>query len=286
MQDSVIGGLYYIGTRWMNPEFGRWLSLDPELGKLSAPQTQNRYVYCVNNPLRFTDPTGEGLFKWLKENWKTVVVAIAVVAITVATGGIGGIVAGALLGAAMDVSIYAGTAAVSGERITLEGIAASAVSGAISGAVGSLTGGLGSGVAKGALKIAGKYSLKMGPVLTKLGTVIGEKMAVKIGVSSLLGSIGGDLSYLGREAVETAIPGGEKGSISAEGLIWHFGTGGIAGGATGAVGGLDVPGVADVTSRTVGGAMREGWRGMMYTGIQQGFFSGFEKRLELRGFDV
>ena len=27
-------GLYYIGARWMDPELGRWLSLDPELGKL------------------------------------------------------------------------------------------------------------------------------------------------------------------------------------------------------------------------------------------------------------
>jgi len=64
MQDSAIG-LYYVFARYMDPELGRWLSLDPELGKLSAPQTLNRYVYCVNNPLRFTDPTGmwlESLF--------------------------------------------------------------------------------------------------------------------------------------------------------------------------------------------------------------------------------
>ncbi len=51
-------GLYYIGARWMDPELGRWLSLDPELGRLSSPQTMNRYVYCGNNPLRFVDPTG------------------------------------------------------------------------------------------------------------------------------------------------------------------------------------------------------------------------------------
>ena len=43
-------GLYYIGARWMDPELGRWLSLDPELGRLSAPQTMNSYVCCVDNP--------------------------------------------------------------------------------------------------------------------------------------------------------------------------------------------------------------------------------------------
>jgi RHS repeat-associated protein len=72
-------GLYYIGARWMDPELGRWLSLDPELGSLSMPQTLNRYVYCVNNPLRFTDPTGMKLVQYeegsagsikAEEKWK------------------------------------------------------------------------------------------------------------------------------------------------------------------------------------------------------------------------
>ncbi|MBE3049901.1 RHS repeat-associated core domain-containing protein, partial [Candidatus Bathyarchaeota archaeon] len=59
--DSAAGtspGLYYIGARWMDPELGRFVSMDSDLGRLSAPQTQNRYVYCVNNPLKFVDPTG------------------------------------------------------------------------------------------------------------------------------------------------------------------------------------------------------------------------------------
>jgi len=60
------------------------LSLDPELGKLSSPQTLNRYVYCANNPLRFTDPTGEWSFsKWWDKNWKTILVIAVVIAITV-----------------------------------------------------------------------------------------------------------------------------------------------------------------------------------------------------------
>ena len=62
-------GLYYIGARWMDPELGRFVSLDPQLGSLSSPQTMNRYVYCVNNPLRFTDPTGEGFWSGAKKWW-------------------------------------------------------------------------------------------------------------------------------------------------------------------------------------------------------------------------
>jgi len=104
--DSTIG-LYYIFARYMDSELGRWLSLDPELGKLSMPQSMNRYVYCVNNPLRFTDPTGEwfeislkDVSKWWHENWQTVAMVALCVAVTVATGGAGGgIAAGMLYGA-------------------------------------------------------------------------------------------------------------------------------------------------------------------------------------------
>jgi hypothetical protein len=42
----------------MDPELGRWLSMDPIPGKSDSPQTLERYVYCANNPLRFTDPAG------------------------------------------------------------------------------------------------------------------------------------------------------------------------------------------------------------------------------------
>ncbi|MBE3049899.1 RHS repeat-associated core domain-containing protein [Candidatus Bathyarchaeota archaeon] len=65
--DSAAGtspGLYYIGARWMDPELGRFISLDPKSGSPESPQTLNRYVYCVNNPLRFTDPTGRQIVLW------------------------------------------------------------------------------------------------------------------------------------------------------------------------------------------------------------------------------
>jgi len=52
-------GLYYLFRRFYDPEIGRFLSQDRILGHLTVPQSLNRYLYTVNNPLRYVDPTGE-----------------------------------------------------------------------------------------------------------------------------------------------------------------------------------------------------------------------------------
>ena len=51
-------GVSYYGARYYDPETGRFLSRDALAGTKSAPQTLNRYSYCLNNPVKFVDPTG------------------------------------------------------------------------------------------------------------------------------------------------------------------------------------------------------------------------------------
>ena len=51
-------GLIYLSARYYDPTLGRFYALDPELGRISQPQTLNRYVYCADNPMIHTDPTG------------------------------------------------------------------------------------------------------------------------------------------------------------------------------------------------------------------------------------
>jgi len=52
------GGLDYMHARFFAGVSGRFLSVDPVLGKPELPQTWNRYAYVRNNPLNFSDPTG------------------------------------------------------------------------------------------------------------------------------------------------------------------------------------------------------------------------------------
>lgn len=54
-------GLDWFATRYMSSAQGRFTSPDSLLssGRPEQPQSWNRYAYVLNNPLRFTDPTGQ-----------------------------------------------------------------------------------------------------------------------------------------------------------------------------------------------------------------------------------
>jgi RHS repeat-associated protein len=54
--------LYYMHARYEDPNWGRFLSVDPVLDVNKAvrePQRWNRYAYVQNNPINRTDPTGK-----------------------------------------------------------------------------------------------------------------------------------------------------------------------------------------------------------------------------------
>src|SRR5579863_154027 len=51
-------GLYYLRARYYDPGVGRLLSRDPLAGIIRQPQTTNRYVYAMSNPVRYSDPSG------------------------------------------------------------------------------------------------------------------------------------------------------------------------------------------------------------------------------------
>ncbi len=50
--------LYYLNSRYYNPEIGRFISSDGHIGEIGNILSTNMYAYCANNPVMYTDVTG------------------------------------------------------------------------------------------------------------------------------------------------------------------------------------------------------------------------------------
>jgi RHS repeat-associated protein len=60
--------LTIMGSRWYDSELGRWISPDTIVPDPANPQSLNRYSYTLNNPLRYTDPSGhKSRHQWAEE---------------------------------------------------------------------------------------------------------------------------------------------------------------------------------------------------------------------------
>jgi RHS repeat-associated protein len=58
---DIESDLDFAEARYYNKNHGRFTSVDPLMASASQdnPQTWNRYIYCLNNPLTLIDPSGE-----------------------------------------------------------------------------------------------------------------------------------------------------------------------------------------------------------------------------------
>ncbi|HJP91178.1 MAG TPA: RHS repeat-associated core domain-containing protein [Pyrinomonadaceae bacterium] len=84
---SATTGLDYAVNRHYDSYQGRFTQVDPAGMKatdLQSPQTFNLYVYCANDPVNHTDPSGLGFFSFLKKVFKFLVKVAIVVAFVVA----------------------------------------------------------------------------------------------------------------------------------------------------------------------------------------------------------
>jgi len=51
-------GLYDYGARWYDPAIGRFLAPDSIVPNPGDSQSLNRYMYVLDNPLKYSDPSG------------------------------------------------------------------------------------------------------------------------------------------------------------------------------------------------------------------------------------
>ncbi len=107
--------MYYLKSRYYDPDLGRFINADAEIGSVGETKGMNLYAYCKCNPICYSDENGN----WPK--WATkVCIGLAVIAVcaivAIATAGTGAACIGMsmLVGAAKGAAIGAIQGAVSG----------------------------------------------------------------------------------------------------------------------------------------------------------------------------
>ena len=162
-------GLYYLQTRYYDPETGRFLNMDDL--SYADPQTihgLNLYAYCGNNPVMYIDPTGTFFFTTL---------LIGLIAGAVIGGAVNGVIAYNNGARGWDLVGQIALGAVVGGVI---GAAAGAVVGAGGAIMGMGANLLGMGLNGGGLALANGMVLGAGTVALAgaAGAVVGGAIVV------------------------------------------------------------------------------------------------------------
>ena len=209
-------GLYYLNTRYYDPEIGRFINTD-NISILSDVKDiingLNLFAYCLNNPVNATDEAGN-IPNWLKWLIGGIIVLAAVVTIAVTGGAASGLVGAIIVGAAKGALVGAGIGLATGFATGIvtgdwSGLADSFMWGAISGLIsGGISGGFG---------YAASNNIKLvGDIIGKSGKILGNKINIGLQIATSVGS------YIG----ETLTSNGE---FSVAGFVFAI-LGGVAGG--------------------------------------------------------
>ena len=190
-------GLYYLQSRYYDPEVGRFISMDSiEYLDPESIHGLNLYAYCANNPVMCVDPSGD-LPKWLGNILKigsaVLLTGVLVVGSILITGPASIFLTGAALGAIgglLGGGISGGIAAVISGGNFFDGFAEGALSGtitgAISGAIAASPLGVWGQIGVNVLISGGSYLIKNHNNFDLLDFII------NVGIGALAGAVGGN----------------------------------------------------------------------------------------------
>ncbi len=106
-------GLYYLRSRYYHAQWGRFINADAEVLCDFTLWDAKLFTYCANNPIRYEDTNGNGLWDALQ---KVAEAALVVAAVVIGTGGGAGfaLAGGGALANATAASTLASAATVTG----------------------------------------------------------------------------------------------------------------------------------------------------------------------------
>ena len=177
-QIAELSGLIHMNARVYDSDIGRFLSADTLIQDPHDSQSYNRYSYVRNNPLKYTDPTGNSWWTKFRDKWLKPIVSIVVGAV---------------------IAIYAPQFLSSYMGIVKGTLASAVATGALAGAAG---GAIMTGTLEGTLKGAA-----FGAVSAGVAYGIGEQLGHA-------GSIFGKNVKAGQAFIKASAHGISRGAIS------------------------------------------------------------------------
>jgi len=117
-------GLYYLQSRYYNPETGRFLNADILISTGQGLLGNNMFAYCQNNPVMSYDPTGLLGTDWMNQATAGTAVLLIGLALLLAPP-TGGASLGALAISASTITALGGAAAITGTVIIGDALTAS-----------------------------------------------------------------------------------------------------------------------------------------------------------------